>query len=276
VRQSRSSQAIKAWRRRVHQIVETPEIGDLTSYWFKCSIMAIIGASALSVVLETVPDLHARWGESFLTFELATVLIFSVEYVVRLWICTEDPRYSHPVWGRLKFALSPLALIDIAAVLPFYLPLVVPLDLRFLRALRMLRLARLFEVGGFGDTFEMVSAVVHDKKEELAVTTCIAVVMLVVFSSLMYFIEHPVQPKIFSSIPAAMWWGLATLTTVGYGDIYPVTNLGKLVASFSAVAGIGMFALPAGILGSGFVEEMHRRHARAAAPKHCPHCGKPV
>ncbi|MBI4346072.1 MAG: ion transporter [Elusimicrobia bacterium] len=266
---------MKGFRRRAYEIVEASSVDDRASWCFKTGIIALIGVSALSVVLETVPSLFARFGREFLLFETATVLLFSAEYVVRLWACVEDPRYRRPILGRLKYVLSPMALIDLAAVLPFYLPLVSPVDFRVLRALRLVRLARLFELGGYGDTVETVSAVVHDKKEELVVTTCIAVVMLVVISSLVYFVEHPAQPDKFSSIPAALWWGIATMTTVGYGDIFPVTTLGKVLAGLGAIAGMGLFALPAGILGSGFVEEMHRRHARAA-PKKCPHCGKNV
>lgn len=259
-------------RRRIYEVVEAHEVEDRASWWFKVSIMALIFVSVISVVLETVPWLHDRWGRAFWLFEAGTVLIFTAEYLVRLWVCVEDLRYARPILGRLRWVFSPMALVDLAAVLPFYLPLVAPVDLRMLRALRLVRVARVFELGGYGDTLETVSAVVHDKKEELIVTTCVAIVMLVVFSSLVYFIEHPGQPDKFSSIPATLWWGVTTMTTTNC-DIMPMTSIGRVVAGCAAVTGVGLFALPAGILGSGFVEEMHRRHAQAA-PKYCPHCGK--
>lgn len=263
---------MKRLRRRLYEIVESHDVEDRASWWFKVSIMALISVSAVSVVLETVPWLHDRWGHAFWLFEALTVLLFSGEYLARLWVCVEDRKYARPIRGRLRWMFTPMALLDLAAVLPFYLPLVAPVDLRMLRALRLVRLARVFELGGYGDTLETVSAVVHDKKEELLVTTCVAVVALVVFSSLVYFIEHPGQPEKFSSIPATFWWGVTTMTTTNC-DIMPMTSLGRVVAGCAAVTGVGLFALPAGIIGSGFVEEMHRRHA-SAARRPCPHCGK--
>jgi voltage-gated potassium channel len=258
-------------KERLHEIVEAPVVSDPVSHYFKVTIITLIVASVLSVILETVSSVNAAYGKIFAAFELATVLIFSAELVVRLWVCVVEPRYSHPLWGRLKFVFTPGALIDIVAVLPFYLPIVGFVDLRFVRALRLLRLLRLFEGGRYTESADLLAAVIRGKKEELAVTTGLALVLLVVVSSLMYFVENGAQPKVFSSIPAAMWWGVATLTTIGYGDIYPITPLGKLLAGISGLLGIGMFALPAGILGSAFVTEMQKRHA---PPPACPHCGK--
>lgn len=267
------------FKKRVHDLVEAPAVEDRLSRWFKLGVMVLIVLSVASVVLETVPSIHARWSGVLFVFEAFTVVIFTAEYLARLWVCDQDPRYAHPLWGRLRFAFSPMVLVDLASILPFYLHVFLPLvspqdvDLRVLRALRLMRLMRLFKFGRYSDSMDLLAGVFRSKKEELVVTSFMAFVFLIVFSSLMYYIENAAQPDRFSSIPAAMWWGVATLTTIGYGDIYPITLAGKILGSLAAITGIGMFALPAGILGSGFVEEMHRRRGDA---KRCPHCAKPL
>jgi voltage-gated potassium channel len=266
-------------KKRVRELVETCAVEDRVARAFKLGEMALIMLSVASVILETVPSIHARWSGELWAFELVSVALFTLEYIARLWVCDSDPRYARPLLGRLRYAFSPMALIDLASILPFYLHVFLPVlspvdvDLRVLRALRLMRLMRLFKFGRYSDSMELMAGVFRSKKEELVVTTFMAGVFLTVFSSLMYYIENAAQPDRFSSIPAAMWWGVATLTTIGYGDIYPVTIAGKILGSMAAITGIGMFALPAGILGSGFVEEMHRRRGDA---KRCPHCDKPL
>lgn len=197
------------------------------------------------------------------------MLIFSVEYVLRLWSCVEKHEYSRPVVGRLRFAATPMALIDLTVILPFYLPFM-GVDLRAMRVVRIMRVFRIAKLGRYSESLQILQRVVKAKKEHLADTVFILLVLLVMASSLMYFAEYKVQPEKFSSIPAAMWWAVATLTTVGYGDIYPVTTVGKILASVISVLGIGMFALPTGILGAGFVEEREQRRSHVR----CPHCGK--
>lgn len=155
--------------------------------------------------------------------------------------------------------LTPLAMIDLFAILPFYLPMIIPLDLRFIRAVRLFRLFRLFKIGRYSKALSLLKKVLKDKKEELILIIFVVFLLLIIFSSLMYFIEKEAQPEAFSSIPEAMWWGIITLTTVGYGDVYPITPLGKILGALIAFLGIGMFALPAGILGSGLVEVVRKK-----------------
>jgi voltage-gated potassium channel len=203
-------------------------------------------------------------------FEVLSVIVFTVEYLLRLWVAPLAPRFQGAVWGRVRYALTPLALVDLWAVLPFYLPMLIPLDLRFIRALRVLRLIRVMKIGRYSESIQTLGAVLREQKEQLLAALLILLVLIVISSSLIYFVERDAQPEAFSSIPAAMWWSVATLTTVGYGDIYPVTPVGKVLASVIAVLGIGLFALPAGILGSGFVEKYREKRQ----PLTCPHCGK--
>lgn len=165
-------------------------------------------------------------------------------------------------------------MIDLFAILPFYLP-VFGIDLRFVRALRLMRLLRLLKLGRYSESIRTLGRVITYKKEQLISTLIALLIMLTVASSLMYYAEHEAQPEAFSSIPSAMWWGVATLTTVGYGDVYPVTALGRFLGTLVAMLGIGIFALPAGIIASGFEEEIQKSR-RTDGRKIRQHCGKNI
>jgi voltage-gated potassium channel len=211
-----------------------------------------------------------RWAPGlFRAFEIFSVAIFTVEYLLRLWSCTAAEKYSWPLMGRLRFTFTPLAIVDLLAILPFYLPQV-DIDLRFVRIVRLFRIAK---VGRYSRALSTFGRVAAAKRAELIAILSILVILLILASSLMYYAENDAQPDRFSSIPAAMWWGIATLTTIGYGDIYPITGVGKLLAGFVAVLGVGMFALPTGILGAAFVEEIQSAKRKRSI---CPHCGREI
>ncbi|MDH7569498.1 MAG: ion transporter [Armatimonadota bacterium] len=268
-------QQVMRWVSQVLDISPDPESrGDA----LRAFLMALILLNVLAVALETVEGLHARYGGLFDAFELFSVIVFTVEYLLRLWVCVCEPRFRHPLWGRLRFALTPMALVDLAAILPFYLPMVVS-DLRFLRVARLFRLARLLKMGRYSEAMQTLAVVINSRREGLLVTGFTLAILCVLASGLIYFAEHDAQPAAFSSIPQSMWWTVVTLTTVGYGDVYPITPLGRLLAAVIAILGIGMFALPAGLLASGFIEEVQRQRrdeAQKAPPAVCPHCGKPL
>ena len=256
-------------RARVRQIVAAGRNGGAASRAFSIFIVTLILLNVAAMIVESIESVKAALHRDFLIFECFSVAIFSLEYILRLWSCVEEPQYRRPILGRLRFSLTPLALVDLLAVLPFYLPFV-HMDLRMLRMLRIMRIMRLAKLGRYSESLQTLGRVFTAKKEQLASTVFILVILLVIASCLMYYVEHDAQPDRFSSIPATTWWAVTTLTTVGYGDVCPVTGVGKFVASIIAILGIGMFALPTGILGAGFVEE-------TAAPKKptvCPCCGK--
>ncbi|HEX2189733.1 MAG TPA: potassium channel family protein [Longimicrobiaceae bacterium] len=253
-------------RRRAQALVDPAVPGGEAYDLFMAGLICV---NVAALVLETVRPLYDRHAALFAAFEGASVAVFTVDYLLRLWLCTLDPRYAAPVRGRLRYARTPLALLDLAAVLPFFLPML-GADLRFVRAARLLRLLRLGKLARYSSALQMVARVLVGKKEELFTTLVVAGVLLLGSSAVMYFVERDAQPQAFSSVPAAMWWGIATLTTVGFGDVYPVTPLGKLVSGIIALVGIGIIALPTGILSAGFIEEMQARRAGAAR---CPHCG---
>lgn len=256
-------------RKRVWEIVETAPPGDTASRVFDVCMVSLIGLNIVALVLETIEPLHRTAEKAFFAFEVFSVLAFSIEYVMRVWASKEAAEYRGRQ-GRLRFAISAFAVIDLLAVLPFYLPFL-GVDLRFLRGVRLVRLFRILKLGRYSMALKTFGRVFQAKRADLGILVFMISILLLFASSLMYYAEHDVQPQAFSSIPAAMWWGVETLTTVGYGDIYPITVTGRLLGSVVAILGIGLFALPAGILGSGFMEELAER--RQLEEGNCPRCG---
>lgn len=257
-------------RKRVWEIVEVAKSSDITSHIFDGLILSLIFLNVAAVILESVEIFEQRFHLAFEIFEIFSVVVFTLEYLARVWSCVESPRYAKPVRGRLRYIFKPLSLIDLIAVLPFYLSFL-SVDLRVVRMLRLLRIFRLAKLTRYSSSIRLFGRIFKDKKEELLLTCMLMVGLIIIVSSLMYFAEHEAQPDKFPDIPSTMWWSVVTLTTVGYGDIYPVTTLGKIFAGISAVLGIGMFALPTGILGASFVEEIQKQKA---GKKCCPHCGE--
>lgn len=255
---------------RLFEILDVVRDDDQTSRYFDIFIMSLIAANVAAQILETVDSICSIAPEFFEQFEFVSLMIFSIEYVLRIWSCTANPKYSHSISGRVRFAFTPLLLIDFLAIIPFYIAML-PIDLRVIRALRLFRIFRILKLARYFQAIQVIGSVLRSKKEELITILFTLFLLLLLVSSLVYFVEHEAQPESFSSIPAAMWWGIVTLTTVGYGDMYPVTLMGKFFAALVAILGIGMFALPAGILGSGFVEHLQNK---GSGQHRCPHCGK--
>ena len=255
---TRPGGAKRTVRRRVFEIVEEAAPGDLASRLFDWFLIVLISSNIAVVVLETVPSLHLKYGTIFHWFEVFSVLAFTVEYLLRLWSAPEHGslRRLGPVQSRVRYAFSFFALIDLAAILPFYLAFALGLDLRILRMLRLLRFLKLMRYSAAMMTMQRV---IYEERRALGAALLIMLGLLIMASTGMYYAERHAQPQIFGSIPAAMWWGLATLTTVGYGDIVPVTLVGKLIGGVVMLLGIGMFALPIGILATGFTQEVKRR-----------------
>jgi voltage-gated potassium channel len=206
-------------------------------------------------MLETIDPLFLRFEDFFYWFEVFSVVIFTVEYLARVWAAVEAAGYEAPITGRLRYAGRFLMLIDLLAILPFYLTAIgIGLDLRFLRALRLVRLFRLFKLARYSDAVDAFIIVLRERREKLVIAVTANLLLLIVASSAMYIVEHQAQPDVFPSIPETMWWGVITLTTVGYGDVVPATMLGQAVGAIVAILGIGMFALPAALIATGFAE----------------------
>ena len=243
-------------------------------------IIVLIALNVLMVIMETEESISGNYHQAFHLFEFFSTIIFSCEYLVRIWIADLDPRYQKygRFGSRLRYILSFMAMIDLIAILPFYLR-TIQMDLRIARAIRLLRLVRILKIGRYAHAVTTLSRVFARKKEELAISTFVTVMILILCSSAMYFIEHEAQTEAFRSIPAAMWWAIVTLTSVGYGDISPVTPVGKFVGAIICMVGVLLVAIPTGILASGFAEEIEDQKAKDREEDEknftfCPHCGE--
>ncbi|MGH7215303.1 MAG: ion transporter [Tepidisphaeraceae bacterium] len=268
----------ESFKRKVYELVEVmpaEDGGGKQMDWFDRFVVALIILNVVAVILETEAAL-ASLGPWFAAFEYFSVGVFTIEYLLRLWSCTADPRYAHPVKGRLRFATRPMQIIDLIAILPTYLPLITT-DLRFIRSLRLLRILRVLKIGRYSEAVNVLANVFKSRGADLAVMFFVLVILLIVAAGVVYYAENDAQPDKFSSIPAAMWWAVITLTTIGYGDVYPITPLGKLLGGIIAVCGIGIVALPTAIIATGFADELKKRAETGSAsgtpPGTCPHCG---
>ena len=265
-------------RREVYEILEGPHIGKGRGKLAAIFFSVLIAVNVAAAVLETDPTYFQEYFPFFTTLTVISVGIFSIEYILRLWVAVENPRYSGSGWGRLRYAFSPLAIIDLVTLVPFYMIFFISNpDIAFL--VRFSRILWILKLGHYTPALDTLAKVIRVKKEELSVAFFFLFLVLILSSSLMYYAEHTAQPTKFTSILASMWWGVETLSTVGYGDIVPVTPLGKLIGSIVAISGIALFALPAGILASGFVAELRKEKEEKSMGSSeivCPNCGEVI
>jgi voltage-gated potassium channel len=226
---------------------------------FNVLITLLIEINVGFIIADTF-DIAAPWYSVLSrTVETISIVIFTAEYALR--IATASLKYPSlgPLRARAKFITSGYAVIDLVAILPFYIPAIIPVDLRVLRVIRLLRIARIFKLGRYSDAMAIVGRVLKNSAPQLASSISVVGLLMVVSSILMYYIESPAQPGLFENAFSGLWWAVATLTTVGYGDIYPVTMAGKIVSAVIALLGIGLVAVPTGIISAGFMSEMESR-----------------
>ena len=261
----------KSFRKIVFEYLEPGDDGNPGERIVEYSIIILIVLNVIMVILESFEDLDKKYHDFFNYFENFSVIVFTIEYFLRIWSIVEKKKYAGPLWGRLKYVKSGEAIVDLLAILPTYLAFL-PFDLRFLRGLRLFRLFRIFKLARYVEALQIINKVIYEKKEQLLLSVSFIIIVLIVASSIVYYIEFPYQPEAFSSIPKTMWWGIATITTVGYGDITPITGMGRLLGGLMAIMGLGMFALPAGIISSGLTEYLSQQRKKEV----CPHCGKKI
>jgi len=255
---------MKSLRKRTANLLEAHYGAGGWGHVVDLFLIVLILTNVLLIILETVPSISAQYKTIFTYIEIFSVVIFSVEYLLRLWSCVEDEidARSGKKWTRLRWIFSPLGLIDLLAILPFYLFFFIPdseVSLLMLRVFRGLRLLRIFKLTRYSSALNILFSVLKREVRVLTVTSFILAMVMVMASWGIYILERDVQADVFGSIPAAMWWAVVTLTTVGYGDVVPITGGGKIFAGLISLIGIGMMALPAGILAAGFTSEVHRR-----------------
>jgi voltage-gated potassium channel len=267
-------------KRKVHGLLHPEIVGD--KRWDKIInifIVVLIILNVVAVMLETIPSIEKNHDAMrfFHYFDLVSVIIFTLEYVLRVWSSNHEEKYKHSVWGRLKYMCSPAALIDLIAIVLSYLHAFIGLDLRILRMLRLLRFFRLFRLTAYTKPAHMIANVFKKRKNELALSFILAIFLIIIASCIIYFAEHRYpdeQTSKFNSIPATIWWAVVSLTTTGYGDMIPLTSLGKVMAGIIMLTGVAFFALPAGIITAGFIDEF--RLNRVKKTHRCPHCGEPI
>ena len=244
-------------RRRLHIILDSGASEPVANLVHRV-LIGLVVASIAAIVLETVPRLAERYQLWFTLIEIAAVVVFSVEYALRVWCAPEHTPYRDmtPLAARLAHVRTPSAIVDLLAVLPVYLSFVVSADLK---VLLLLRLLRFFKLARYSPGMRSLVAALDAERKALGASAIILFGLVLVAASAMHFVEHEAQPQAFGTIPDAMWWAVVTLTTVGYGDVVPVTLGGRLVASVTMLMGLMMLALPIGIVATAFAEEIHRR-----------------
>lgn len=247
-------------RKRIFEIIQPDDGTSALSRIFDRLITLLIFASVVIVFAGTF---NLRPGTLRVLFVLEGVssIVFTVEYVLR--IVTADFLYpgSGALASRIKYIISPMALVDLAAILPFWLPMFLPSTMLGIRALRLVRMLRIFKLNRYFDAMKVLGEVIVSKKRELVGSFFFVVILMLISSLLMYSAEHDAQPEVFRNAFSGLWWAVATLTTVGYGDIYPVTGLGRLVGAFIAFSGLAAVAVPTGIISSGLSERISRETA---------------
>ena len=241
---------------RIYQLLEKAEEGDKASRLVDIGLSVLVFVNVIAVSLETVDSLHRAYAGLFWWIETVSVTLFSIEYVLRFWsvAAAADERGISSLKARLSYVFSPTGIIDLIAILPSLLPLLFgSIDLRWLR---ILRLARLFKFSHYTSALEDLISSVRRERQSFVATIYLLFLALMISSTLIYVFEHDLQPDYFGSIPESMWWSFVTLTTVGYGDVVPITAAGRAVAAMTALMGVCVVALLTGIVATGFSKQM--------------------
>lgn len=269
-----------AFMRRLYAFLDPSDGMGAGERLFNVLLTGLILLNVAVTVVGTVPGVAREYGAAIRLFDLFSLLVFGLEYAARLYVTPLRPNFGGGGRGYLRYALSPLPLIDLLVIVALLVPGTTALA--SLRGLRLLKLLSLLKLGRYSDSLQLIGRVVAQRSGELLTTVLIVLVLVFIAASLLYQVESAAGTKGYESIPQALWWAVVTLTTTGYGDVYPATPLGKLAAGMIMLFGVGMVALPAGMIASGFAEELARLRTRPdappapvpAAPRFCPHCGE--
>lgn len=245
-------------RKKVYEALEHGFDGSMLSKLFSGFIVGLIILNVFAIVLESYKPIGTAYKTEFYVFNVFSVVVFTIEYFVRIWVSVESPKCDKttPIKSRIKYLFKPVSLIDLLAIAPFYLSFIFTIDLRYLRMLRMLRLLKLTH---YFKGLRLFIDVLKKELPSIGAAIFIMGVLVILSASVMYSVENDAQPEVFDSIPSAIWWSVVTMTTVGYGDVTPVTFLGKFIAIFIMLLGVGIVALPAAMLAAKFGDELRTR-----------------
>ena len=252
------SSAIEQRRKRLYSIVETGNVGDIWSRGYDILLVAAILINLAVCVAYTFDEMELKYGPELLAVEFVTVSFFAVDYVLRLWTAKyqyPDQREGRALW---KYVSSITGIIDLASFLPYFLPVFFPAGAVAFRMFRVVRIFRLFRINAYYDSLSVITSVLASKRQQLMSSVFIILVLMLGASLCMYSLEHEAQPEVFRNAFSGMWWAVSTLLTVGYGDIYPVTPMGQLFGICITFLGVGMVAIPTGIISAGFVDQYSR------------------
>lgn len=245
-------------RRKAFDFLELGSFGSRAGAIFEYAMIMLIIANVLAVALETVDSIWQKHAAIFTVFNIISVAVFTVEYIARVWASAEG--YGEdgdtPRTKRWRYITSPIAIIDFIAIAPFFLGAFITADLRTLRIFRLLRLLKLVR---YSPALTSLTKVIYHERRALLATFVIMMGLLFFSATIAHLLEHKAQPEDFGSIPSSLWWALSTLTTVGYGDVVPITDGGRILGSVVMIIGFVFYALPIGIIASGFSDEVHRR-----------------
>jgi voltage-gated potassium channel len=262
-------------KKRIYNLVEKGAHGSKINLIFDYFIVALIILNVIAVALDTLTGVNAGLLQFLRIFEIFSIIIFTIEFLMRVYVSDITHPARNKFFSACKFIFSPYGLIDILAILPFYIPFIIKVDLRFLRVLRLVRFFRIFKISRYNSTLKLFWDVFREKKAEIQMTFFIATLLILVSAFTMYHVENPVQPDKFTNIFKSLWWTVATLTSIGNQDIAPITVLGKIISGLMSVMGIGLIALPTGIISAGFIEKIDKNKSQKKKEV-CPHCGKEI
>ncbi|MGB1253020.1 MAG: ion transporter [Candidatus Promineifilaceae bacterium] len=288
----RSNNAALTIRERIYRLVEPVSNPTRVEQFVDYFLLVMIAISVLTFIIGTVPEVDAQYGELLGAFEILAVTVFTLEYLLRLYACTIDPKYSDPLWGRIRYALTPMMVIDLLAILPFHVAAVGG-ELFVLRILRLFRLARVLKVNRYSSALTAIGAAWRKKGPELIIAASMMLTLIVIAATLLFYAEQGHHDgERFTSIPDTLWAAVAIVSPLGYDGYFPNTVVGKSLMMIISVFGVAFVALPAGIFAGAFsaqLTEVFRQEeaeaialakasdaAHAATGVECPHCGKVV
>jgi voltage-gated potassium channel len=257
-------------KRRIFKVIDDHKSRKPLNRLFHSILFALILLSSLLLIIESVEPLYLRYKPVLFAMEMFTMVFFTMEYLLRVYTCTELSGFQHPLSGRISYVFTPLMIIDILSIIPFYLILFSSHYSGFY-LFSVFRVLRLLKAIRYVNAFKVIGQVFYIKREQLLVSFIFILFVFVFASSIIYLAERDAQPEKFKDIPAAMWYTIVTITTVGYGDIYPITSIGKITGGLISAMGLILFAIPTSILTSGFLKVNEKSDG-----KHCPHCGKEI
>ncbi|WP_143709492.1 ion transporter [Methanospirillum hungatei] len=250
---------VNSIKTRIHYILDTPAWHDRTAVVIHGILATVILANAIAIILSTVRPIAEHHGDILTIIMNICMAVFVCEYGLRMWACTDTHNPVRMITDRVRYAFHLYLIIDLISILPIFIPFFFP---QAIMIIRLFRLSSIFKLGRFtrySESIVQLRRVIVRKKEIFAIMLFFLVFIILFSSTIMYVVEYPAQPDAFSSIPAALWWAVMTVTTVGYGDIIPVTPLGKLIAGFVTMTGVLVLALPSAIMATGFIEERERQ-----------------